>query len=119
MDQKVNGHKVPHPATVVCDYICNSMFSGQAHPALVEVMEEYGLLCFDVFDGPLGSTDYSDDLLAQRHDWGRLMKELISCGFPPERSAFFFDRLREDRHYDQLLCVNSVVDYLYSFVSNR
>jgi len=61
----------PHPATVVCDYICNSFYASNGHRGLETVLKEGGVQIFNVFNGPLSSIDYGDDLLAQNHDWGR------------------------------------------------
>lgn len=109
----------PHPATVVCDYICNSFYASNGHRGLETVLKEGGVQIFNVFNGPLSSIDYGDDLLAQNHDWGRWLKNLVSHKFPEGRTDSFFRRMREDKGYDQTACVNILIEYLRPFVQNR
>lgn len=118
-DLRTANGKYPHPATVVCDYVCNSCLSMDKHIRFKEFFSANDTMILDVFDGPLSSDDYADDVAAQNHDWGHQLKNLVSCSFPAIRTTSFFERMEKETHYDQSLCVNALVDYLYSFVDNR
>lgn len=118
-NEKKAGKTVSHPATVICDYVCNSRYVSDAHPEFKAFYTGENAYCYNVFDGALSSPDFSEDLDAQNHDWGRQLKTLVSWQFPKERTRSFFARLKREKNYDQMLCVRSLSDYLKPFVINR
>ncbi|MGI6236033.1 MAG: hypothetical protein ACOYI7_00610 [Candidatus Excrementavichristensenella sp.] len=121
-DEKKAGKTVSHPATVICDYVCNSRYvsASAAHQRRFKAFYQgEDAYCYNVFDGPLSSPDFGEDLDAQNHDWGRQLKTLVSWQFPKERTRNFFARLKREKKYDQMLCVRSLSDYLKPFVINR
>ena len=117
-DITVGGKPAPHPATVICDYICNCTWTDSSRRKYVDTMKGYGLHYILAFGQNPDLSESKIAMMAQDHDWITFLKLLVSRNFPPKETEEFFIRMGQDR-YDQQLCVNGLVNYLYSFVDNR
>lgn len=116
--KNAKGEKRPHPATFICDYICNSLYVSHDHTEFRSYFEKEKAYIFDVFEEKVIWADFDTEYKEQNHEWGAMLIDLISSDFPVERTHEFFDRLNASG-YDQSLCVKAVVDHLYSFVQIR
>ncbi len=111
----------PHPATILADYICNSakslMDGGTKYTE-----EDLGSskIRISVFKDKLDFGEFTLDDIERSHLWDRALIRLISEDFPDEQETKrVFERMNADKRYNQLLCVNSIVNYVYPFVENR
>jgi len=111
------GKQLPNPSTVICDYICNCVWADTPLRNYTEIMKEYGLLQIQAFGENPDLTESRIDRMIQDHDWLSFLKNLISRGFPEKETEQFFTMMKQDR-YDQQLCVNGLVDFLFSVVNN-
>ena len=111
------GKYLPNPATVICDYVCNSMYANKRK--YIDILEEYGLLLYLAFGQ---NPDLSDEKIAyykKEHGWATLLKKLVSKEFPPKMTEDFFTWMNQDNRYDQQICIDGLVDYLRPFITNR
>lgn len=113
------GKKIPNPATVICDYVCNSCLNSESHPELKEKLTLYGMQRYCVFSDSTGFTKAKTDLMAQNHDWPGYLNYIISQGFPEQATEEFFARISDAKGYNQKDCVNTIVSNLYSLVESR
>lgn len=117
----------PHPMTVVCDYICNSWWNENSrwnedkdtyHSLCLEVFSGEALR-IDVFEGAVGSYDFSLAKLKENKTWAEGMKVYIAAGFPEPQSTDFFNALNADTAYDQHRLAEETVSFVKGFVEQR
>lgn len=119
LDFEANDKKTPNPATVICDYVCNCFFTDNENRNYRATFKNSDLLVIQAFGKAPDLSDAAIQRLAEQHDWFSFLKILISRSFPQKETKEFFVRMKSDQTYNQITCVNSLVDYLYPFVNGR
>ena len=118
-DIEVRGKKQANPATVVCDYVCNSYRADMPKRNYIGILHAHNAVVFSVFNQKPDLSKSRIALMVQQHEWLQFLKILISRSFPEDETKEFFDRLQEDKRYNQQTCIDGLVNYLYPFVEER